>query len=66
MLRLWVTAPQRDVPGHLLARVFALDDLGSFAFLPVGRALAGPAVGAFGTDAVLVVGRSSRWGRRWR
>lgn len=52
---LWVTALQRDVPDHLLARVFSLDYLGSFAFLPVGLALAGPAIGAFGTDAVLLV-----------
>lgn len=52
---IWITALQRDVPDRLLARVFSLDYLGSFAFLPVGLALAGPAAHAFGADAVLIV-----------
>lgn len=51
---LWMTALQREVPDALLARVFALDYLGSFAFLPIGLALTGPAIAAVGVDAVLV------------
>jgi len=53
---LWTTALQRDVPGELLARVISLDYLGSYAFMPIGLALAGPATDAFGADAVLVAG----------
>jgi MFS family permease len=53
---LWITAQQRDVPGELLARVVSLDYLGSFALMPIGLALAGPATERFGADAVLVVG----------
>jgi DHA3 family tetracycline resistance protein-like MFS transporter len=53
---LWVTAQQRDVPRDLLARVVSLDYLGSFALMPIGLALAGPATDAFGADAVLIAG----------
>jgi len=52
----WTTGIQRDVPEHLLARVFSLDYVGSLALMPLGYALTGPAVDAFGRDAVLVVG----------
>jgi MFS family permease len=53
---LWVTAVQRDVPAELLARVISLDYLGSYAFMPLGLALAGPATDAFGAEAVLIAG----------
>ncbi|MEZ5122618.1 MAG: MFS transporter [Solirubrobacterales bacterium] len=53
---LWTTALQRDVPGDVLARVISLDYLGSYAFMPIGLALAGPATDAFGADAVLIAG----------
>ena len=53
---LWVTALQRDVPAELLARVTSLDYLVSLALMPVGYALTGPAVDAFGPDLVLWVG----------
>ena len=53
---LWVTAVQRDVPAQLLARVISLDYLGSYAFMPIGLALAGPATDAFGPEAVLIAG----------
>ena len=53
---LWTTALQRDVPDHLLSRVVSLDFLGSLALLPVGLALTGPAVEAFGRDEVLIFG----------
>ena len=53
---LWTTGLQRDVPDHLLARVFSLDWLGSLALLPLGLALTGPAVEEFGREAVLLFG----------
>jgi DHA3 family tetracycline resistance protein-like MFS transporter len=53
---LWTTALQRDVPDNLLSRVVSLDFLGSLALLPLGLALTGPAVEAFGRDEVLIFG----------
>lgn len=52
----WTTALQREVPRELLARVISLDWLCSFALMPLGFALTGPAVNAFGRTAVLVTG----------
>lgn len=51
----WETALQRDVPTELLARVISLDWMCSFALMPVGLALVGPAVEGLGRDAVLWV-----------
>lgn len=53
---LWTTAVQRDVPDELLSRVISLDFLGSLALLPLGLALTGPAVAAFGREQVLIFG----------
>jgi predicted MFS family arabinose efflux permease len=53
---LWMTAVQHDVPDHLLGRVLALDWLGSDGLTPLGFGLAGVAVGAMGTQDVLVAG----------
>jgi hypothetical protein len=53
---MWATSVQTQVPGEVLNRVHAYEVAGSVGMYPVGSALAGPAVGAFGTDAVLVVG----------
>lgn len=53
---LWTTAVQRDVPDHLLSRVISIDFLGSLALLPIGLALVGPAVDAFGREEVLISG----------
>jgi hypothetical protein len=53
---LWTTALQRDVPGDVLARVISLDYLGSYAFMPIGLALAGPATDVLGAEAVLMAG----------
>lgn len=53
---LWTTGLQRDVPDHLLSRVISLDFLGSLALLPLGLALTGPAVDAFGRSTVLFFG----------
>lgn len=52
---IWVTALQQRVTPSALARVSSYDALGSFLFLPVGLALAGPAAETIGTDAVLFV-----------
>jgi DHA3 family tetracycline resistance protein-like MFS transporter len=51
----WETALQRDIPPELLARVISIDWMCSFALMPLGLALVGPAVSAFGRDTVLVV-----------
>jgi DHA3 family tetracycline resistance protein-like MFS transporter len=51
----WETALQQDVPPALLARVISVDWMCSFALMPLGLALVGPAVSTFGRDTVLVV-----------
>ncbi|WP_306323414.1 MULTISPECIES: MFS transporter [unclassified Streptomyces] len=53
---MWATSVQTQVPGEVLNRVHAYEVAGSVGMFPVGSALAGPAVGAFGTDKVLLVG----------
>ena len=50
---IWITALQERVTPAALARVSAYDALGSFVFMPVGLALAGPAAGAFGREETL-------------
>jgi MFS family permease len=52
---LWQVALQREIPPDRLARITALDWLSSFALMPLGLALTGPAVDAVGERAVLVV-----------
>jgi hypothetical protein len=52
----WVTTMQQEIPLGALSRVSAYDALGSFALAPVGTAIAGPLLGAFGASAVLAVG----------
>lgn len=49
----WGTALQRSVPREVLARVVSLDWLCSLALLPLGLALAGPAVERLGPGPVL-------------
>jgi hypothetical protein len=53
---MWSTSVQTQVPGEVLNRVHAYEVAGSVGMYPIGSALAGPAVGAFGTDRVLLVG----------
>ncbi|MFC8461342.1 MFS transporter [Streptomyces sp. NPDC057242] len=53
---MWATSVQTQVPGEVLNRVHAYEVAGSVGMYPIGSALAGPAVDAFGTDEVLVVG----------
>lgn len=55
----WVAALQREIPAELLARVISLDWLVSLGLMPVGFALTGPAVAAFGRTAVLLVGAAA-------
>jgi MFS family permease len=52
---LWITALQRNVPGHALSRISSFDWLGSVALNPVGYALIGPIAAAFGTPETLAV-----------
>ncbi|MDX3325487.1 MULTISPECIES: MFS transporter [Streptomyces] len=52
----WASALQRTFPGDVLGKVFALDQLSAYALLPLGYALVGPVVGAFGTTATLLGG----------
>jgi hypothetical protein len=51
---IWITALQQRVAPAALARVSSYDALGSFIFMPVGFAIAGPAAAAFGRDQVLL------------
>ena len=51
----WETALQADVPAELLARVISVDWMCSFALLPLGLVLVGPAVAAVGRTPVLIV-----------
>lgn len=51
----WQTALQREIPSDKLARVSSLDWMASLSLLPVGMALTGPAVAAFGITAVLLL-----------
>lgn len=50
---LWMTALQRNVPGHALSRISSFDWFGSVALNPVGYALIGPIAAAIGTPETL-------------
>ena len=49
----WTTTLQQHVPRERLSRVSAYDQIGSFAFLPLGYALAGPVASAIGISTTL-------------
>ncbi len=51
----WISALQREIPTGLQGKVLALDQLSSFALLPLGYALVGPTVAALGESATLLV-----------
>lgn len=53
---MWATSVQTQVPGEMLNRIHAYEVAGSVGMYPIGSALAGPAVGAFGADRVLLTG----------
>jgi MFS family permease len=49
----WYTTMHEQVPASMQSRLFAYDSLGSFFFIPVGQALAGPVQTLIGTaDAI--------------
>ena len=50
----WITALQERIPAAALSRVSSYDTLGSFVFMPVGFALAGPVADAAGLHATLL------------
>ncbi|WP_433385520.1 MFS transporter [Micromonospora sp. KLBMP9576] len=50
----WLSALQRAIPTEVLGKTLALDQLSAFALLPVGYALTGPAVAAFGVRPTLL------------
>lgn len=52
---LWITALQRNVPGHALSRISSFDWLGSVALNPIGYALIGPIAAAIGTPETLAI-----------
>jgi len=54
----WATTLQRDIPPESLSRVSAYDWLGSFAFLPLGYVLAGPASEAIGVSTTIWISAS--------
>jgi hypothetical protein len=51
----WRTAVQNLIPARALSRVSSYDILVSYAVLPVGYALAGPASAAGGTGKILII-----------
>jgi hypothetical protein len=51
---LWDTTMQQEIPQDRLSRVYSYDQLGSFALIPVGLAIAGPVAEAVGTRTTLV------------
>lgn len=51
---LWDTAIQQEIPREKLSRVSAYDAFGSFVFIPLGLAAAGPIADALGTRATLL------------
>ena len=50
----WITALQERIPVAALSRVSSYDTLGSFVFMPVGFALAGPVAAVAGTGPTLL------------
>ncbi len=51
---IWINTIQELVPPQLLGRVFSVDQLGSFALMPLGFAFTGWATDRFGAAEVLV------------
>jgi DHA3 family tetracycline resistance protein-like MFS transporter len=52
----WINTLQQLVPRELLGRVFSVDQLGSFALLPLAYAGAGWAANEWGAQQVLLTG----------
>ncbi|MFC8722197.1 MFS transporter [Kitasatospora sp. NPDC057198] len=49
----WMVTLQQEIPEELVSRMSAYDSFGSFALLPLGTGLAGPAAAAFGLSGAL-------------
>lgn len=50
----WASGIQREVPRELQGRVFSIDHMGTVGLMPLGMALVGPAVSAFGERELLI------------
>jgi MFS family permease len=50
----WDVAMQEQIPPEQLSRVYSYDALGSFVFIPLGAAAAGPIADAVGVEETLV------------
>ena len=50
----WDVVMQQQIPEDQLSRVYSYDALGSFVFIPLGAAVAGPMADAFGVTETLV------------
>jgi len=50
----WDTAMQEQIPAEQLSRVYSYDMLGSFVFIPLGAAIAGPISTVVGVTETLV------------
>lgn len=51
----WSTVMQEQIPMERLSRVYSYDALGSFVFIPIGFAAAGPAAAAIGVTPTIWV-----------
>ena len=50
----WDVAMQQQISPDQLSRVYSYDALGSFIFIPLGAAVAGPIADSFGVTQTLV------------
>jgi len=53
---MWDTAMQQQIPQDRLSRVYSYDALGSYAFIPIGAAAAGPLAAVLGVRTTLFGG----------
>lgn len=53
---IWINSMQEIVPNEKLGRVVSIDNMGSFALMPIGFALAGWATEVFGAPFVFIIG----------
>jgi DHA3 family tetracycline resistance protein-like MFS transporter len=53
---IWINSMQEIVPNEKLGRVVSIDNMGSFALMPIGFALAGWGTNVFGAPLVFIVG----------
>jgi len=53
---IWVNLLQDLVPREMLGRVVSIDNLGSYAFLPLSYGITGWATDRFGAAAVFIIG----------